>query len=243
MGNAGRLLEVRDLAKTYRGGVTALAGVSLGVDRGEVVGLLGPNGAGKSTLVRCVLGLCRPSAGSVLLDGQDLETDPRRARSVCSYQPQAAPPLVGMRVHDAMGLAAEMRGASRVNARDRATELVQRFGLGEWAHRSVDSTSGGVRRLLGFCMAIAVPGRLVVLDEPTNDVDPRRRRAMWAQVRELADDDRGVVLVTHNVQEAETVVDRVVVLARGRVGGDAAPPGLEASYLALVPELAGWAGG
>lgn len=211
------LLDVRDLTKEYRGGVRANDGITFAVAAGEVFGLFGHNGAGKTTLLHQVTGLTLPTSGTIRVDGHDPVADPAIARQLCSLQPQANAPLDGITPRQAIETMARIRGARRDRARERTAELIAALELEEWADKAGDRLSGGVRRLTGFCMAAAVPGRLVMFDEPTNDVDPVRRRLLWGQIRALADGGCAVILVTHNVLEAERGVDRLVVLDRGRV--------------------------
>jgi ABC-2 type transport system ATP-binding protein len=221
------LLDVRDLTKRYRGGVLANDGLTLDVREGEVFGLLGPNGAGKTTLVAQVLGLLRPTSGSVLLDGVDVVRSPDAARRACTYQPQGAAPLEGMTPREAVELTGRLRGGDRHVVRQRTRELLDSLELGPWRDRVVQ-LSGGVARLVSFCMAAVTPGRLAVLDEPTNDVDPLRRKLLWEQVRRLADSGTAVLLVTHNVAEAERCVDRLAIIDRGRVQVSGTPAALKA---------------
>ena len=211
------LLDVRNLTKVYRKGVRANDDISLTVDGGEVFGLFGHNGAGKTTLLNQIAGLARPTSGSIRIDGHDPVADPSTARQLCSLQPQAQVPLEGITPRQAIEIMARIRGARHRRARERAAELIAALELEQWADTAGDRLSGGVRRLTAFCMAAAEPGRLVMFDEPTNDVDPVRRRLLWGQIRTLADDGCGVMLVTHNVVEAERSVDRLVVLDDGRV--------------------------
>lgn len=211
------VLAIEHLTKIYGGKVRANDAISLDVASGEVFGLLGHNGAGKTTLLNQVIGLARPTTGSIRIDGREVVSDPDLARRLCSMQPQSQAPLDGVTPREAIELMARIRGATRRGARKRATELLDLLDLGRWANVRGDKLSGGVRRLTTFCMAAAEPGRLAMFDEPTNDVDPVRRRLLWDQIRTLADQDRAVVLVTHNVVEAERVVDRLVILDRGRV--------------------------
>jgi ABC-2 type transport system ATP-binding protein len=216
------LLEIADLTKTYRGGVLANDGISLSVDAGEVFGLLGPNGAGKTTLVAQVLGLGAPTSGTITIDGVDVVARPAFARESCSYQPQTSVPTDGLTPMQAIELAGRIRGGNKRQMRERARELIGALELDEWATKTVP-LSGGVMRLVAFCMAAAVPGRVVILDEPTNDVDPLRRKLLWTQVRRLADDGSAVLLVTHNVLEAERCVDRLAILDGGKVVGAGTP--------------------
>ena len=220
-----QLLEVRNLTKRYRGGVLANHDLSLEVQPGEVFGLLGPNGAGKTTLVSQVLGLLRPTSGQILLDGVDVGQRPQVARAACSYQPQGSAPLDGMTPVEAVELTGRLRGGDRTSVRRRTDELLTALDLDPWRNRLVP-LSGGVARLVSFCMAAVHPVRLAVLDEPTNDVDPLRRRLLWEQVRRLADTGTAVLLVTHNVAEAERCVDRVAIVDAGRVQACGTPAAL-----------------
>lgn len=224
------LLEIKDLTKVYRKGVRANDGISLSVDAGEVLGLLGHNGAGKTTLLNQVVGLAKPTGGTIRIDGRDPVADPAMARRVCSLQPQAQAPLEGISPREAIETLARIRGAGRRRARVRTAELLAALDLEPWADVPGQRLSGGVRRLTAFCMAAAEPGRVVMFDEPTNDVDPVRRRLLWGQVRALADGGCAVVLVTHNVIEAERAVQRLVILDEGRVVAHGTPAGLRGDH-------------
>jgi ABC-2 type transport system ATP-binding protein len=216
------LLEVANVSKRFRNGVQANDDVSLSVDAGEVFGLLGPNGAGKTTLVRQVLGLLTPDAGTIHIGGVDVVATPSAARKMCSFQPQAAAPVDGLSAMEAIELVGRLRGGSKPHVRARAKELTAALGLAEIADKP-RPMSGGMARLTGFCMAAVVPGQVVILDEPTNDVDPLRRRTLWQLIRALADDGAAVLLVTHNVLEAERCVDRLAIVAGGRVQATGSP--------------------
>ena len=211
------LLEISGLTKTYRKGARANAGIDLSVGEGEVYGLLGHNGAGKTTLVNQVIGLLRPDAGTIVIDGRDAVADPGFARSACSIQPQATLPINGLTPNQAVELIGRLRGGPPADVRRRRDALFEALEIGEWARTDGAKLSGGVKRLVGFAMAAVTPGRIVILDEPTNDVDPVRRRLLWSQVRALGDEGAAVLLVTHNVVEAERAVDRLAILDHGRV--------------------------
>ena len=224
------LLEIENLTKVYRRRVRANDGISLSVAAGEVLGLLGHNGAGKTTLLHQVVGLTKPTSGTIRLDSRDPVADPAMARRVCSLQPQGQAPLDGISPREAIESMARIRGADRRRARARTAELLAALDLEAWADVPGQRLSGGVRRLTAFCMAAVEPGRLVMLDEPTNDVDPVRRRLLWRRVRALADDGCAVVLVTHNVVEAERAVQRLVILDRGRVVAQGTPAELRGEH-------------
>ncbi|GAA2316193.1 ABC transporter ATP-binding protein [Streptomyces violaceusniger] len=231
---------VRGLVKTYpaargrRGApatpaVRASDGIDLDVVRGEVFGLLGPNGAGKSTLVRQLTGLLRPDEGRVRVLGHDLVRHPERAARLLGYLGQDSTALDELTVSLAAETTARLRGLETRAARAERDAVIEELGLGEVAGRPLKKLSGGQRRLA--CVAAALVGErpLLVLDEPTSGMDPVARRAVWAAVdRRRAERGVTVVLVTHNVIEAETVLDRVAVLDRGRVIACDTPAGLKA---------------
>ena len=222
------LLEIGNLTKVYRTGVRANDGIDLAIDSGEVFGLLGHNGAGKTTLVNQVVGLLKPTAGSIRIDGRDMIADPGLARRLCPFQAQSQVPIDGLTPRQAIELLGQLRGAAAAAVRRRRVRLVEALDLGEWLDVDAARLSGGVKRLVAFAMAAVTPGRLVMLDEPTNDVDPIRRRLLWQQVRSLADEGAAVLLVTHNVVEAERSVDRLAILDAGRVVAEGTPAELKA---------------
>ena len=239
------LLNIEELVKVYRNGTRANDGISLAVAEGEVFGLLGHNGAGKSTLVNQVVGLLRPTSGTIQVDGRDLVADPGLARRLCSFQAQAQVPIDGLTPRQAIDLLGQLRGGSRADVERRRGYLVEALDLGEWLDIDAARLSGGVKRLVAFAMAAVTPGRVVMLDEPTNDVDPVRRRLLWRQVRSLADNGSAVLLVTHNVIEAERSVDRLAILDEGSVVADGTPSELKARLgaelrleLVLDPDVA-----
>jgi ABC-2 type transport system ATP-binding protein len=222
-----RRLRVTDLRKVYRRTVVANDGITLYVEPGEVYGLLGPNGAGKSTLVKQVIGLLKPTSGSIRLGAHDLVASPGIARQLCSYLPQAQMPIDALRAGEAIELTGRIRGGDAATIRRRAGELLDALDLLEWRNVLGSRLSGGVRRLVGFAMVTAWPGAVVILDEPTNDVDPLRRRLLWDEVRRVADRGAAVVLVTHNVLEAEKAVDRLAIIDQGRLLAEGTPSSLK----------------
>lgn len=235
------MLEIEHVSKRYRRGPLANDDVSLRVAAGEVYGLLGHNGAGKTTLANQVVGLVRPDAGRIMLAGRDAVASPGYARRTCAVQPQFQVPLRGVTPSQAIETIARIRGASRSAARSETADLLAALDIGEWARTPGERLSGGGSRLTAFCMAVAGPSRMVILDEPTNDVDPARRRLLWNHLRTIADRGRAVLVITHNVIEAERCVDRLSILHRGRVVASGTPkqirgaaPSLEERYLELT---------
>ncbi|HZG02991.1 MAG TPA: ABC transporter ATP-binding protein [Streptomyces sp.] len=236
----GTAVRVDGLVKTYparrgrRGApgtpaVRASDGVSLTVRHGEVFGLLGPNGAGKSTLVRQLTGLLRPDAGRIDVLGHDLVRHPRRAARLLAYLGQESTALDELTVALAAETTGRLRGLDAAAARRERDAVLDELGLGGIADRPLKRLSGGQRRLA--CVAAALVGErpLLVLDEPTTGMDPVARRAVWSAIdRRRAERGVTVILVTHNVIEAELVLDRVAVMDRGRTIACDTPAGLKA---------------
>jgi len=180
------------------------------------------------------MGLSTPSSGEIKLLGKSVQRDPKRARSICSLQPQSQLPLGFLTPSQAVTIMGKMRGASKKIVRKRMEYLFKELDIEQWANKEGNSLSGGVRRLTAFCMAIVVPGKLVILDEPTNDVDPVRRRYLWKIIRELTADGTSVILVTHNVLEAEKAVDRMAILHKGSFLAMGTPADVKSSVSNLM---------
>ncbi|MFG2371643.1 ABC transporter ATP-binding protein [Streptomyces sp. NPDC048504] len=233
------MCAVRGLSKTYpavrgrRGApgtpeVRATDDVTLDIRQGEIFGLLGPNGAGKSTLVRQLTGLMRPDAGSVEILGHDIVRHPERAARILAHLGQESSALDELTVSLAAETTARLRGLGLRDARAERDAVLDELGLTAIAGRPLKKLSGGQRRLA--CVAAALVGErpLLVLDEPTTGMDPVARRAVWSAVdRRRAERGSTVLLVTHNVIEAETVLDRVAVLDQGKVIACDTPAGLK----------------
>lgn len=228
------LVKTYPAARARRGApatpsVRATDDVTLTVGRGEIFGLLGPNGAGKTTLVRQLTGLLRPDEGRIEVLGHDLVRHPERASRLLAYLSQHSTALDELTVSLAVETTGRLRGLSAARARRTRDAVLDELGLGPLAGRPLSKLSGGQRRLACVAAALAGDREFLVLDEPTTGMDPLARRAVWAAVdRRRADHGATVVLVTHNVIEAETVLDRVAVLDHGRVIACDTPGGLKA---------------
>ncbi len=220
------VLHIAGLTRRF-GATVANDDVSLRVRPGEVVGLLGHNGAGKTTLVSQIVGLLRPERGTIRVDGIDAIADPAAARRRVAVQPQAQAPIDGLTPRLAIEIAGRIRGLSSRDARSRAVQLAEELDITQWLDQRAlpegRGLSGGIRRLTAFAMTVAASTPLLVLDEPTNDIDASRRRLLWAAVRRRGDEGAGVLLVTHNVAEAERIVDELVILDRGKVVASGSP--------------------
>ncbi|HEY7874897.1 MAG TPA: ABC transporter ATP-binding protein [Actinomycetota bacterium] len=222
--------EVRNLQKVYKSPpVVANDGITFVVEPGEVFGLLGPNGAGKTTLVRQLVGLLRPTAGDLRLFGEHIgrSTDRRIGRTV-AYLPQGALSLGELRVEEAIRWTGTLRGATESVAINETAELLDVLTIRTIADRQVRKLSGGQRRLVQIAMTLVARLPILVLDEPTTDVDPALRQRIWDLLIQRARAGAAVVLVTHDVAEAEHALERVAILAKGKVIAQGRPAELKA---------------
>ena len=220
------VVTVRDLYKTY-GDRVVVDHLDLDVSAGEIVGLIGANGAGKTTTVECIQGLRRPDGGTVRVLGCDPVREPDRLRAVIGSQLQDSALPDRLRVTEAVELFATDR------ARD-GDELLDRFGLTPRRRAAFATLSGGERQRLFLVLALLNRPRLVILDELTQGLDPAARRDVWAAIAQLQAEGTTVLLVTHELDEAEALCGRVIAMRRGRVLDQGTPD-------ELIARHAGWA--
>jgi ABC-2 type transport system ATP-binding protein len=224
-----RAIEVRGLVREFKGGITAVAGIDLDVDRGEIYGFLGPNGAGKSTTVHMLTTLLPPTAGSARVGGFDIVKDgPAVRRTIgAALQEAALDPLLTGREHLKLQLA--LHGIPRAERPSRTDELLDRVGLRLAADRKIGGYSGGMKRRLDLALALAHRPRILFLDEPTTGLDPQSRSALWDEVVRLKRDEGVTVfLTTQYLEEADLLADRVGIIDHGRIVAEGTPAALKA---------------
>lgn len=205
------VISVESLRKTY-GPVLAVDGVSFDVQQGEIFGIIGPNGAGKTTTVECLQGLRTPDAGSIRVLGIDPTTEPQQLRRLIGAQLQQASLPDRLRVGEALDLF-----ASFSDRPVRSDELLERWGLADRKRVAFADLSGGQQQRLFIALAFINDPEIVFLDELTQGLDPQARRTTWQLIREIRDQGKTVILVTHFMDEAEELCDRVAVIEQGRV--------------------------
>ena len=214
------MVRIEGLTKRY-GTVRALRGVSLAVDRGEVVGLLGPNGAGKTTTMRILTGYLPATSGRVLVDGVDAAVDPLAVKRMVGYLPEFAPLYAEMLVHDYLHYAGAVHGLRKRERRRRIGDLVSTCGLADVIHRPFRELSRGYKQRAGLAHALIADPDLLVLDEPTAGLDPNQIAEIRSIIR-AAGERKAVIFSTHILSEAESTCDRIVIIDRGAVAADGA---------------------
>jgi ABC-2 type transport system ATP-binding protein len=227
-------LQAVGLCKSYPEGkdrsVRALDGLTFQVARGDVFGLLGPNGAGKSTAVRILTTLSRADSGTATVTGIDVTADPvgvRRRIGLVSQKASSDPMATG---RENLVLAGLLQGLPRVDARSRAVQLLDRFGLSDAADRLVRTWSGGMSRKLDVAIGLVHRPDVLFLDEPTTGLDPEARAQMWAEIQRLAgDDDMTVLLTTHYLEEADHLTHGLAIIDEGRVRVEGTPEELKSA--------------
>jgi len=221
-------IEASGLVKSF-GDVKAVDGVDLAVRRGSVYGVLGPNGAGKTTAIRMLATLLRPDAGSARVFGHDIVKEAEAVRGKVSLTGQMASVDEDLTGRENLILLGRLLGLKRVDAKARANELLEAFGLADAASRLVKQYSGGMRRRLDIAASIVVTPELMFLDEPTTGLDPRSRNQVWDIIRALVGEGTTILLCTQYLDEADQLAEGIAVIDRGKVIAEGTPAQLKAS--------------
>jgi ABC-2 type transport system ATP-binding protein len=224
----GTAIDTSGLVKVF-GNVRALDGVDLQVPGGLVYGVLGPNGAGKTTTIRVLSTLLRPDGGTAQVFGHDVVAEPDAVRARLTLTGQFASVDLDLTGRENLVLLARLLGYSRGDAKSRALELLEAFGLAAAGGRQVKTYSGGMRRRLDIAASLVVAPELLFLDEPTTGLDPRNRNEVWQIVRSLVATGTTVLLTTQYLDEADQLADRIAVIDRGKVIAEGRPGELKAS--------------
>ena len=221
------MIEVKGLVKTY-GAKRAVDGVSFAVNRGDILGFLGPNGAGKSTTMKMITGFLRPDAGTATVDGIDVTTDPVAVKRKLGYLPESAPAYPEMTVEEFLGFIAEVRGfradAAKRAQVDRAIALTH---LEPVRKQSIETLSKGFKQRVGFAQALLHDPPVLVLDEPTDGLDPNQKIEVRSLIKSMAV-EKTIILSTHILEEVEAICTRVIIISRGKVVVDETPAQLRA---------------
>lgn len=210
--------QIADLTKIYKGSdKKANDEISLDINEGEIFGLLGPNGAGKSTLVNQIAGLVRPTSGAIRLYGIDVIRSPQIIPDYVSLQAQNSQALKDLYPEEALVYTAQLQGLSHIVARKQAHALMAELGIDAFRHSYIRRLSGGQQKLVSLAVTFVGDRPIQIFDEPTNDLDPQVRRIIWDKLLYLNKQGKTLIIVTHNVVEAERVLQRVGIINHGRL--------------------------
>ena len=220
------MIEAKGLCKRY-GNLTAVDDLSFQVAPGEVLGFLGPNGAGKSTTMRMIAGFLTPSSGTASVCGHDIQREPIAAKSIIGYLPEGAPNYPEMSCRSFLEFIADVRGLKGGKRRSRLDDVIERLHLKPVLHQSIDTLSKGFKRRVGLAQAIVHDPKVLILDEPTDGLDPNQKFEVRELIRKMAS-DKIIVISTHILEEVHAVCSRAIVIAHGRLLADDSPQALEA---------------
>ncbi|MGC1457859.1 MAG: ABC transporter ATP-binding protein [Steroidobacteraceae bacterium] len=220
------MIRTEALTKQY-GALTAVDAVSFTVSPGEVLGFLGPNGAGKTTTMRMLAGFVGASSGRASICGHDVDTDSIAARACLGYLPEGAPAYGEMTVRDFLNFVADLRHLHGA-ARARVDAVIERLQLQSVLTQTIDTLSKGFRRRVGLAQAIMHDPPVLILDEPTDGLDPNQKHEVRALINEMAGGEKTVIISTHILEEVDAVCTRAIIIARGRIVADDTPQGLAA---------------
>jgi ABC-2 type transport system ATP-binding protein len=215
------MIKVQNLAKTF-GAKRAVDGISFSVERGEVLGFLGPNGAGKSTTMRMITGFIPPSAGTVSVGGFDIVEHPIQARRLIGYLPENAPAYTDMTVHGFLNFAAEIRGLTGEAKKKAVDRAVQMCFLEAVLHQSVETLSKGYRHRTCFAQSIIHDPDVLVLDEPTDGLDPNQKHEVRQLIRKMGE-KKAIIFSTHILEEVDAACSRAIIIDRGKIVANGTP--------------------
>ena len=221
------MIEIKGLTKTY-GQHTVVDNLSFTCSPGEVLGFLGPNGAGKSTTMKMITGFVTPTSGSATVCGYDISESPLEARKRLGYLPEGAPSYPEMTPAGFLEFIADIRGLEGDVRKHRTEEVVDRLNLGPVLHQSIDTLSKGFKRRVGLAQAIIHDPDVLILDEPTDGLDPNQKHEVRELIHSMAE-DKLIVISTHILEEVEAVCSRAIIIADGAILADDTPRSLAAT--------------
>ncbi len=220
------MIKTEHLTKHY-GSLTAVQDVSFQVRPGEVLGFLGPNGAGKTTTMRMLAGFVTPTSGHASICGHDVESEPLAAKAALGYLPEGAPSYGEMRVRRFLEFIADLRSLTGARRTQRLQHVIEHLQLGGVLDQTIETLSKGFRRRVGLAQAIVHDPPVLILDEPTDGLDPNQKHEVRTLINDMAR-DKIIVISTHILEEVDAVCTRAIIIARGRIVADDTPAGLAA---------------
>ena len=219
------MIEVKGLVKSF-GHLTAVDGVTFNVPKGEVLGFLGPNGAGKSTTMKMITGFVRPTAGTVRVVGYDVDADPISAKTQIGYLPEGAPAYSDMTPISFLNFVSDIRGLDSKTRRERLDYVIATVHLETVLQQPIETLSKGFKRRVGLAQSILHDPPVLILDEPTDGLDPNQKHEVRSLIAAMAS-EKSIVISTHILEEVDAVCSRAMIIADGRIVADGAPEDLE----------------
>jgi ABC-2 type transport system ATP-binding protein len=220
------MIKTEHLTKHY-GSLSAVEDVSFQVGPGEVLGFLGPNAAGKTTTMRMLAGFVTPTSGRASICGHDVEAEPLEAKTALGYLPEGAPTYGEMTVRHILAFVADLRALKGARREQRLAHVIERLQLGGVLDQTVETLSKGFRRRVGLAQAIVHDPPVLILDEPTDGLDPNQKHEVRTLINDMAR-DKIIVISTHILEEVDAVCTRAIIISRGRIVADDTPAGLAA---------------
>lgn len=217
------MIDIKNLVKQF-GPFTAVDHISFHVAKGEVLGFLGPNGAGKSTTMKMLCGFLSPTSGSIAVCGHDVEADPLAAKSCIGYLPEGAPSYADMTARGFLDFVADVRNMSGKERDWRLDKVIDQVNIKDVLDQPIDTLSKGYKRRVGLAQAILHDPPVLVLDEPTDGLDPNQKHEVRGLIQAMAR-DKAIIISTHILEEVEAVCSRAIVIARGRIVAEGRPEG------------------
>jgi len=219
------MIQVEKLRKTF-GAFVAVSDISFTVQRGEVLGFLGPNGAGKSTAMKMITGFLTPNAGSVTVCGNDVMEDPIKVKRSIGYLPEGAPAYGDMTPRAFLEFIADIRGLSGAEKKARIDDAIAKTHLDSVLSKTIDTLSKGFKRRVGLAQAILHDPEVLILDEPTDGLDPNQKHEVRELLKQMAK-EKAIVISTHILEEVEAICTRAMIISQGKVLFDGTPSDLE----------------
>ena len=220
-----KLIEAKNLKKSF-GDFVAVDNINLTVERGEVVGFLGPNGAGKSTTMKMLTGFLEPDGGEIFIEGIDLKSKPLEAKKSVGYLPEGAPSYSDMEVSEFLSFVGKMRGLNNNGSLNtRLSDMAEQINLKEVWHKPIETLSKGFKRRVGIAQALIHDPDILILDEPTDGLDPNQKYEMRDLIKKIST-NKAIVISTHILEEVEAVCSRTVIIAKGQLLANETPDNL-----------------
>ncbi|MBO7721838.1 MAG: ABC transporter ATP-binding protein [Kiritimatiellae bacterium] len=220
------MLEVKNLTKRF-GAFQAVKGISFNVGKGEVLGFLGPNGAGKSTTMRMITGFLPPTSGTAVVCGHDIAADPVAAKKCIGYLPESAPSYRAMTVEDFLKFTAAVRGFTGRAGAEKVAAVIEKARLAPVARQTIETLSKGYRQRTCFAQAIIHDPPVLIMDEPTDGLDPNQKYTVREMIKAMAA-EKAIIISTHILEEVDAVCTRAIIIAGGELKADGTPAELKA---------------